>query len=83
MCVRLYVDTSSAGFVTLPLKTQHGQTAKWGSDNWPGLAVAAAHSGQGETGQMSRQDLRYRSAHWLTPQNAYSMGRRRQANMVY
>lgn len=31
-CVRLYVDASSARFVTLPYKTQYGQTAKWGSD---------------------------------------------------
>lgn len=32
VCVYLYVDVLSARFVSLPFKTQRGQTAKWCSD---------------------------------------------------
>lgn len=49
MCARVcvYMWTCECLLCFLPSKTRYGQTAKWCSDGWPGLAVAAARSGWG------------------------------------
>lgn len=81
-CVHLWVHTWSAHFASCPLRLCVGK--------WPSGIVMAdrawlwrPHAAVGETSQISRQDLRYRSAHWLTLQNSYSMGLHHRACMVH
>lgn len=62
LCLCLYVDTVSACFVSRPLRLNVGKRPS-------GVVMAdqawrwRPHAAVGETGQMSGQDLRYRSVH--------------------